>query len=47
MLRSGGPKMTVVAIQSGRVACIWSDGNAVVEKDFAPIALTVTKGEDQ
>ncbi len=52
-LRSGGPKMTVDAIDNkGRVVCCWFNDKAVCRSDFDANSLTLlkkpkTQDEDQ
>lgn len=41
MLKSGGPEMTVSAIEGEKVYCEWFDGTKPLSKSFPAVSLDV------
>lgn len=40
MLKSGGPKLTVISISNAYVGCVWLDGPDLMAHEFVPETLT-------
>lgn len=41
MLKSGGPQMTIAAIEGDKVHCEWFEGTKALSKTFSAVSLDV------